>query len=199
MSASLWEPLLVGMMAFLTAVVAVAVLGTFLVWRYGRRKWRAFHSHGLVVGGLALWEATSGRLPRGEDLSPDDVRRLAPRQLRRHLRRSVDRAGEAVRVAEEADAPTGSLPEVCRRLRRVADGLDRVLQVEGNGPVPTDVADQAVEVMRAAADVRKAAVASASDANGQHVADLVRDADQEIRLVDAGLASMRAALPHPER
>ena len=36
--------------------------------------------------------------------------------------------------------------------------------------------DQVVEVMRAADDVQQAAVASASDANGQRVRDLVRDA-----------------------
>ena len=59
--ASLWEPLLVGMMALVTAVLAGFVVVAFLVWRYGRRKWRAFHSHGLVVAGLALWEATSSR------------------------------------------------------------------------------------------------------------------------------------------
>ena len=57
------------------------------------------------------------------------------------------------------------------------------------------MAEQVVEVVRAATDVQKAAVASASDANGQRVRDLVRDADQEIQCLDAGLASVRAALP----
>ena len=51
--------------------------------------------------------------------------------------------------------------------------------------------------MRAANDVQQAAVASAGDANGQRVRDLVRDADHEIQCLDAGLASARAVLPPP--
>ena len=38
-------------------------------------------------------------------------------------------------------------------------------------------------------------MASASDANGQRVTDLIRDADHEIQCLDAGLASARSVLP----
>jgi hypothetical protein len=74
--------------------------------------------------------------------------------------------------------------------------LDKVLRVEPAGPVPTELRAQVHEVMRAAGDVQRAAVASASDANAQTVADLTRDAGHEIQLLDAGLASAQAALPH---
>ena len=64
---------------------------------------------------------------------------------------------------------------------------------------PREVRAQVHEVMRAAGDIQRAAVVSASDANGQRVSDLTRDAGHEIELLDAGLASARAALPHPPR
>jgi len=68
--------------------------------------------------------------------------------------------------------------------------------VEPAGPVPTEVRAQVHEVMRAAGDIQRAAVVSASDANGSRVRDLTRDAVHEIELLDAGLASAQAALPH---
>jgi hypothetical protein len=196
--ASLWEPLLVGMLVVVTAVLAGLVVAAFLLWRYGRRKWRAFHSHGLVVAGLALWEATSSRRSPRSTWSPDDVYGWTSRQVRRELWRSVDRAGSAVEAAEEADGSTASLPDLCRRLREVAARLDRVLRIDGQRLVPPDVAAQAIEVMQAASDVQRAAMASASDANGQRVKTLVRDADPEIRCVDAGLASAQAVFPPTE-
>ncbi len=196
--ASLWEPLLAGLLLVTLVLAAGCVFTAVLVWRYCRRKWRAFHSHGLVVGAVALWEATSsGRFTRAS--SSDDPSQWTARRLRRELWRSVDRADAAVRVASQASAPTASLPELCARLRQVSVGLDRVLRVEQAGPVPEEVASQALEVMRAASDVQQAAVASASDANGQRVSTLVRDAHHEIQCLDAGLASAAAAMPHPDR
>jgi hypothetical protein len=61
------------------------------------------------------------------------------------------------------------------------------------------VVAQVIEVIQAASDVQRAAVASASDATGQQVRDLVHDADQEIQCLDAGLASAQAALPRRRR
>ena len=114
--------------------------------------------------------------------------------MRRELWRSVDQAAAAVRTATEVGAPTADLPVLCRRLQSAAVDLDKVLRVETSGPVPAEVARQAGDVMRAASDVRNAAVASASDANGERVRQLTHDAENEIGLLDAGLASARSAL-----
>jgi hypothetical protein len=189
-------------MAVALLLVATAAAGTiaagYLLWRFGRRKWRAFHSHGLVVGALALWDATaSGRLRPRAGTPPGDMHQWTARQVRREMWRSVDRAGAAVRAADDVGAPTASLPSLCRRLGDAAISLDRVLRVESTGPAPAGVAAQAADVMRAASDVQRAAVASAGDANGQRVRDLARDADHEIQCLDAGLASVRSALPFP--
>ena len=45
--------------------------------------------------------------------------------------------------------------------------------------------------MRAADDVRGAAVASAGEAGGQRVRELTEDAGHELILLDAGLATLR--------
>lgn len=199
MLAALWEPILVGALVLAMLLMGGVVVVGFLLWRYGRRKWRAFHSHGAVIGAVALWEATAehgfGRRGRQGSWTPEDVYQWTPRQVRKELWRAVDQAGSAVRAASGAGAPTASLPALCRRLNEVAVGLDQVLRVESTGAVPRQVAAQAIEVMRAAGDVKEAAVASASDANGQRVNDLVRDADHEIQCLDAGLASARSVLP----
>jgi hypothetical protein len=197
-SASIWEPIMAVGLLLVASAVAGTVAAAYLLWRYGRRKWRAFHRHGLVVGALALWEATaSGRLRPRAGRPPEDMHHWTARQVRREMWRSVDRADAAVRAAADVGAPTASLPSLCRRLGDAAISLDRVLRVESTGPAPVAVAAQAADVMRAASDVQRAAVASASDANGQRVRDLARDADHEIQCLDAGLASVRSALPFP--
>jgi hypothetical protein len=199
----LWEPLLAGTLVVAGLFMVGVVVVGFIVFRYGRRKWRAFHSHGLVVGAVALWEATSssrlGRRASLADAHDEDVRQWTSRRLRKELCRAVERADAAVGVAAEAGAPTASLPGLCRRLHEVSTGLDRVLRIGSAGPVPDDVASQAIEVMQAAAQVERAAVASANDANGQRVRDLVCDADHEVQCLGAGLASAQAALPDRDR
>ena len=114
--------------------------------------------------------------------------------------RSVDQAEAAVRAADELGGPTAELPSLCRRLQAAAVG-PRPGAAGGAGRAGADAsrAPRSIEVMRAAGDVQRAAVASASDANGQRVRDLTRDADHEIQLLDAGLAvgPGRAAPPAP--
>jgi hypothetical protein len=113
--------------------------------------------------------------------------------------RAVDQADAAVRAAEGVGAPTAELAALCRRLRDAARAVDRVLRVDPAGTVPTVLAAQATGVVRAATDLKQAAVSSASDATSGQIDDLTRDAAQEIGLLDAGLASARAALSRRSR
>jgi hypothetical protein len=197
--ASMWVPILAGVVVFFGLVLTAAAVGGFVLWRFARRKWRAFHSHGAVVGAMALWEVFASRRRGGVPASADNVNRWTPRRVRREMWRSVDQAGAAVRAADEAGAPTADLPSLCRRLQAAAMDLDKVLRVEMLGPVPVEVSSQTRDIMQVASDVQRAAVVSASDATGQRVRDLTRDADHEIRLLDAGLASAQAALPPHSR
>ena len=185
---------------FFTLMVAGLMVTGFLVWRVTRRKWRAVRNHGAVIGASALWEATAVRRRRGgEATTPEEVGQWTPGRARKEMWRSVDQADAALRTATDLGAPLAELPSLCRRLHAAAVDLDKVLRVEPAGPVPTEVRAQVHEVMRAAGDIQRAAVVSASDANGPRVHDLTRDAGHEIELLDAGLASARAVLPHPPR
>jgi hypothetical protein len=197
--ASVWVPLLVGGLVFVSLVMATIAATGFLLWRYGRRRWRAFRSHRAVVGAGVLWAAISSRHLRPRPAtSPADMADWPARLVRREMWRSVDRAETAVRTADDLGGPTASLPSLCRRLRHASVALDRILRVESETAVSPALAAQAFDVMRAASDVQRAAVASAGDATGRHVGELSRDADQELLCLDAGLASTRAILGHPE-
>jgi hypothetical protein len=198
--ASVWLPVLAGALVFVALLMAATLGAGYLLWRRGRRKWRMVRNHGVMVGAAALWEATSsGRFRAPDATSADEVGGWSPRQVRRAMGRAVDQAETAVRTATGVGAPIASLPSLCRRLRQAAMALDQVLQVEPSGGVPPEVASQAFEVMRAASDVQRAAVASAGEANATLVRDLSRDADQEIQCLDAGLASARVAMPRRHR
>jgi hypothetical protein len=196
--ASLWESVLAGLLVAVAVVAAVLVVGAFLAWRYGRRRWRALRSHGVVIGGLALWSAASGRYLRSK--LPVDARydaRTPARTVRKEMWRAVDQAEAALRAADAVGAPTAEMPSLCRRLREAAVAVDRVLRIDPAGAVPPQLAAQATQVVRAAGDLQAAAVASAADATAPRLAELTRDAGHEIQLLDAGLASARSAVPGP--
>lgn len=195
-TASILVSIIVDVLVFVGLMTAVTCTGAYLVWRYGRRKWRAFHSHGAVVVAGSLWEAaSSGYLRPRAQLSAEAAARWPARRVRKEMWRATDQAEAAVRAAAGVGAPTASLPSLCRRLRETAIAVDQVLRVDPAGPVPPVVARQAADVVRAAGDLQRAAVASATDATGRQVSDLAHDADQEIQLLAAGLASARTVLP----
>ncbi|MGH9081660.1 MAG: hypothetical protein ACRDYE_16555 [Acidimicrobiales bacterium] len=197
--ASIWVPLLVGGAVFVSLVMATVAATAFVLWRYGLRKWRALRSHGAVVGAGVLWAAISSRHLRPRPAtSPADMAHWPARLVRKEMWRSVDRAEAAVHTAHDLGGPTADLPLLCRRLRQAAIALDRILRVESEAAVSPTLAAQAFDVMRAASDVQRAAVASAGDATGRRVDELARDADHELLSLDAGLASTRALLGHPD-
>ena len=200
MFASVWGTLLGVVVVFALLGLVAAVTAVLLVGRSLRRRWRLVRSHGLVIGALAVWDATAAlRAHRRATRTAGDLAWTSPRQVRRSLWRAVDGAAEAVRTAAQLGASVAELPGLCRQLEVAATDLDRVLRLESREPVPPSVRGQIVELIRAADDVRRVAVASAGDACDQRVAEVARDADTEARLLDAGLASARAALSHLHR
>lgn len=199
MLASVWVPLLVGVLVFFALVATSVVVAGLLLWQFGLRRWRALRSHHAVVGAGVLWSAVASRYVRPRPAQgASDVAQWPARTVRREMWRAVDAAESAVRTADDLGGPTASLPSLCRRLRHTAIALDRILRVEPDGTASPTVAGQAFDVMHAAADLQRAAVASAGHATGHRVDTLIRDADQELLCLDAGLASTRALTADPE-
>jgi hypothetical protein len=198
--ASIWGDLVGLAVVVLALGVAGAAVASLLIGRSLRRRWRLLRSHGAVIGLLAVWDAIAAvRARRRGAPAIGEVAWSSPRQVRRTLRRSVDSATDAVRTAGALGAPVAELPNLCSRLEAAAADLDRVIRLEPAGPVPPSVRGQVREVMRAADDVRRVAMVSAGDACDPRIAQLSRDAEDEVHLLGAGLASARAALAQPRR
>lgn len=182
---------------FVLLVLVATVVAVVLVGRTLRRRWRLVRSHGAVIALLALWDATAAI--RAGRRRPADDSWSSPRRVRRSLWQAVDGAADAVRTAADLGASVAELPSLCRRLEKTATDLDRVLRLEPAGPVPPSVRGHVNDVMRAADDVRRVAIAAAGDACDPRVAELARDADDEVSVLDAGLASARATLAQLRR
>lgn len=194
MIASILESLFLGVVVVCGLVFLAVATGGYLMWRVARRRLRALRSHGAVIGATAVWEAAaSNRWNRsGAPATSAELGQWSASRVRKELWHSVDRAASAVRAADSVGAPTAELPSLCRRLQDAATDIDTVLRVDPAATVPAGLCDQVVDVMRAADDVQQAAVASAGEANSLRVRELTADAGDELALLDAGLASLRA-------
>jgi hypothetical protein len=195
MTGSILESLALGVVLIAGLMMLAVATGGFLLWRYARRKLRAFRSHGAVVGAGAVWDmAASNRWNRsGAEVTATELRQWSSARVTKEMWRAVDRATTAVRAADDLGGPTAELPSLCRRLQAAAIDIDKVLRVDPAAPVPPGVADQVLEVLRAATDVQEAAVTSAGEASAQRLAELTEDAGNELSILDAGLASMRSS------
>lgn len=198
MNASLAADLLGAVAVLLLLGLGAACVGALLVGRALHRRWRLLRSHGAVVALVALWDVASAiRARRRPTPVAEESFWTSPRSVRRAVRRAVDGATSAVRTAEGLGAPVAELPALCRRLDAASADLDRVLRIDGVGPVPSSLRGQVVRVLQASDDVRRAAMTAAGDACDPRLTELARDAGDEVQLLDAGLASARATLTRP--
>ncbi len=194
MDASLFGTFLGAVAVLFVLGMAAMVVGALLVARAVHRRWRRVRSHGIVIALLAIWDATAAlRVRRRPRTTVGESLWASPKQVRRVLRRAVADTVDSVRTAEGLGAPVGELPAVTRRLQATAADLDRVLRLEPQGSVPANVRDQVRDLLRAAGEVRSVAVVAAGDACDPAVAELVRDAADEARLLQAGLLHVRSA------
>ncbi len=138
MIGSILESLFLGLLALAGFTFLVVVTGGFLLWRYGRRKLRAFRSHGAVIGATAMWDvAASNRWNRsGAAVTPAELQQWTSARVAKEMWRTVDRASAAVRATDELGGPTAELPSLCRRLQAAAVDIDKVLRVDSGGAGP---------------------------------------------------------------
>ncbi|MHB8429619.1 MAG: hypothetical protein ACYDDZ_03685 [Acidimicrobiales bacterium] len=195
MLASLWIPILAGASVFVALTLLFGTVLVFLLWRVGRRKWRTFRSHGLVVAASTAWVSARGyRRPRAP-LSHPELQKATGRRVRHELSCALEHTEAVVATAAGVGTSTGSLSGLVCQLRGPAEELDRLLRVDPTHTVATELADQVWSVVQAANDIRAAAMAQASDATAERVRQLVRDAHDELVCIDAGLASARSTFP----
>ncbi len=182
------------LLASSAAVVAGGGLVTgaaVVTWLRVRRRWRALRSSTSARIGVALLGVVRSGSGGGRPW-----RRDSPAVLRLQLWQSVDAAARALQEAERAGGTVGDLPSLCRRLRAASEDLDRLLVAAGgSGPPagpPADpggsLARQVAEMQDAATSIRRAALASATDAAALRAGPLAEDARREVASVTAGLA-----------
>jgi len=191
-------------LAFVLIAATVAALGAvavFLLARgYVRRHWRLLRGHVVtrgLLGAVALLAA--GRERYAARLTPEELSRGSAARVRRRLSTAVEDAEIAVAHASDHEAPVADLPAVCRRLRTVADDLDRLLSLERRLPMssgrPESVRVQVAEVIGAARDVQAAALQASGEAAQPQVRALASQARDEIELVSAALTRLRSLSP----
>lgn len=169
--------------AFMVAVVGLAVHRV-------RKRLRELRSHTAVRSAVAL----AGVLRSG----PGAAVANGPARWRFELWQGVGAATRAVEGAQRAGGPVAELPHLTRRLRATADELDGLLvMATGIHPGAEEVAGLRRHVegtLEAASAIRRAALASASDAAAARVDALAADAGREVASLSAGIARSRAAL-----
>jgi hypothetical protein len=176
-----------GLMAFVFFVTVV--VGTTVVVRRVRRRWRASRTRFVVRRAsqpdLGQLLRTSGSAAAASVGSPG----WWMVQNRRHrMWRAVTSAEHAVGVARRAEVAVGDLPELASRLRAAATGVDAVLRASGRqGSLSTEDRADCDRIVRAATDVR--AVALTSLRTGSHL-----DTDAVVSAVEIEVAALAAGV-----
>lgn len=170
----------------LAALALSAAVGTLLVVREGRRRWRRWRAldrrsrrQRIVERGVAAVAASPMSQPGWW---------LAQRE-RHRLWRSVTAAERAVVAAVDGGAPVGDLPSLSRRLRLQAESVDGAVQAAG-AALPGEARSRVTDVVVMADQVRRAAtealLATAADPTGHGLADAIA---VEVAALRHGLAA----------
>jgi hypothetical protein len=119
--------------------------------------------------------------------------------LRRDLSAAAHATGEAVAVVRAAGGTVGDLPQLARRLARVARTLDAELRLLAGEPdraelvrvLPAATA-RVAEASRVALTIRRAATAGLGAATAAELAPLQAEVAREVQALDAGVDRLLA-------
>jgi hypothetical protein len=165
----------------------------------------------LLAGGIALaavwrvarWLRRSRRLRRRVRTvqalaAPPGPRRQVAR-LRRELCAAAHATGEAVAVVRSAGGTVGDLPQLVRRLDRVAGTLDAELRLLAGEPDQAELARllpaasaRVADVTRVARGIRRAASAGLGAATAVELRPLQVEVEREVAALDAGVDRLLA-------
>jgi hypothetical protein len=119
--------------------------------------------------------------------------------LRRDLHAATLATGEAVTVVKAAGGTVGDLPQLARRLGRVAGTLDAELRLLAHEPDQAELARvlpaaraRVADVTRVALTIRRAASAGLGADTAAELAPLEAEVAREVRALDAGVDRLLA-------
>ncbi|HZD01758.1 MAG TPA: hypothetical protein VFA46_16660 [Actinomycetes bacterium] len=173
------ELLLAGLVVFVV-VVALTVLAVRGVWRLARASLR--------------WPRRM-RTVQFYAAPPGPRREIA--FLRRELAAAASSTPQAVATVRASAGVVGELPQLARRLERVAATLDAELRLLANEPDPTEVVRvlpaaraRVGDVTRIARTIRRAATAGLGAQSAADVGALSADVEREVAALAAGVQQL---------
>ena len=165
----------------------------------------------LLAGGVALavvwrmvrWVRRSPRLRRRvrsvQALTTPPGARRQVACLRRDLQAAATATGQAVAVVKTAGGAVGDLPQLARRLGRVAATLDAELRLLAGEPDQAELARvlpsaraRVADVARVALVIRRAASAGLGAETAAEIAPLEAEVEREVLALDAGVDRLLA-------
>ena len=177
--AAMWLKLLLIASALLVLATALAGVAAWRIWKLLRRRLRVEQR----LRTVKVW------------VTPPGARREVA-ALRRELAEAVSAAPHAVTVVQRASGVVGDLPQLARRLQRVAATLDAELELLGGEPDPRELARmlpstraRVADVARVARSIRRAAAAGL-DAGRADLRQLNADVEQEIAALTDGMETL---------
>jgi len=171
------EELVVAALAVFVVVVAVSGLAVWWIWRSLRSRLRWPRP----MRAVQFYAAPPG--PRREVAL-----------LRRELTAAVTSPPQAVAMVKASAGVVGELPQLARRLERVAGTLDAELRLLANEPDRAEVARvlpaaraRVGDVTRVARTIRRAATAGLGVQSDADVRALGADVEREVTALSAGV------------
>src|SRR5215216_992970 len=112
--------------------------------------------------------------------------------LRRDLSAAAHATGQAVTVVRQAGGAVGDLPQLARRLARVARTLDAELRLLAGEPDRAELARVLPAASARVADVSRVALTILRAATAAELAPLQAEVAREVQALDAGLDRLLA-------
>jgi hypothetical protein len=166
--------------ALFALITALAGVAAWQIWRLLRRRLRIEQR----LRTVKVW------------VTPPGGRREVA-ALRRELAKAVSATPRAVTVVQRAAGVVGDLPQLARRLVRVAATLDAELELLGGEPDPRELARmlpparaRVDDVARVARSIRRAAAAGLDAGRAGELRQLNTDVDQEIAALASGIETL---------
>jgi hypothetical protein len=166
--------------ALFALTTALAGVAAWQIWRLLRRRLRIEQR----LRTVKVW------------VTPPGGRREVA-ALRRELAKAVSATPRAVTVVQRAAGVVGDLPQLARRLVRVAATLDAELELLGGEPDPRELARmlpparaRVDDVARVARSIRRAAAAGLDAGRAGELRQLNADVDQEIAALASGIETL---------